>query len=267
MEKGQPKHSNPESSGETDRCFQALHCALRFPGTVILCNKSTHSLHKSGRDEHDEGTDLLGYADTRRGDKPQSIDDSQNDEKRESNQQILQRDRCSETQNAAENSSIDPDITACEREGQRPPSQNEERNENTDRLGGDSRERRSGGPHMKTCNQQKIARNVADTCDRNGHQRRIRIAEAAHYAPQNVISDNHQRAGPADRNIPARLLEGLRRRIHKRSQLSRTQRDQNSKQETCAKKQNNAGSNDLSTGLGITFPELLPQQNGCPHGK
>ena len=127
MEKGQPKHSNPESSGETDRCFQALHCALRFPGAVILRNKGAHRLHESGRNEHDEGADLLSYADTRRGDKPQSVDDSQNDEKRESNQQILQRDRCSETQDAAENSSINPDIPAREREGQRPPPQNEER--------------------------------------------------------------------------------------------------------------------------------------------
>ena len=63
MEKGKPKHSNPESSRKADRCFEALYCALRFPGPVILCDESAHGLHKSGRDEHDEGADFLSDAD------------------------------------------------------------------------------------------------------------------------------------------------------------------------------------------------------------
>ena len=64
MKKGQPKHSNPESSRKGDRCFETLHCALRFPGTVILCDESAHGLHKSGRNEHDEGANFLGDANT-----------------------------------------------------------------------------------------------------------------------------------------------------------------------------------------------------------
>ena len=67
---------------------------------------------------------------------------------------------------------------------------------------------------MKTGDQKEIARNITNTCDRDGHQRSIRITETAHDAPQNVIGDNHQRAGSADCNIPARLLEGFFGRIH-----------------------------------------------------
>ena len=85
---------------------------------MVLCDESAHGLHKGGRDEHDEGADLFSDADTRRGDKPQRIDDGQDNEKGEPHQQILKRNRGSEAQDPAENGGVDPDIPARERKGQ-----------------------------------------------------------------------------------------------------------------------------------------------------
>ena len=101
MEESQPKHSDAESSGESDRSLQAFDGTIRFSRAVILRHKGTHSLHKGCGDEHDKSTDLLGNADARRSDEPQCIDDGEYDKKGEADQKILQRDRCTEAHDPA----------------------------------------------------------------------------------------------------------------------------------------------------------------------
>ena len=123
------------------------------------------------------------------------------------------------------------------------------------------------GTHMKTRDQKKITRNVADTCDCNGDQRRVGIAKAAHDTSQDVIGDDHQRTGAADRDIPARLFKGFFRRVHERCQLPGKQGYQKSQRKTCGKKQNDTGSNDFSAEFFVTLTEFLPEQNCCAHGE
>ena len=120
---------------------------------------------------------------------------------------------------------------------------------------------------MKTGDQKEIARDVADARDGDGHQRRVGIAEPAHDAAQHIVGDDHQGAGAADRDVAARLAESFRGSVHERCKLSGTQRDQDSEQESCAKKQNDAGSDDLAAGFCIALAQLLPEQNGGAHGE
>ena len=120
---------------------------------------------------------------------------------------------------------------------------------------------------MKTRDQKKVARYVADTCNSNGDQRRVGITQAAHDAPQDVIGDDHQRTGAADRNIPARLPEGFFRRVHERRQLPGKQGNQKSQYNTCGKKENDTGSDDPAAEFFVAFTEFLPEQNCRAHGE
>ena len=267
MKESQPKHSDSESSGEPNRSLKAFNSTLRLPGAVILRNEGAHSLHEGGRDEHDEGADFFSHTDTRRGDEPQRIDDGQHYEEGKSDQQILQCDGCSEAHDPGQNGRLNPYILSREREGQSPAAQYEKRNEDADRLGGDCRKRSSCGTHMKTRDQKKITRNVADTCDCNGDQRRVGIAKAAHDTSQDIIGDDHQRTGAADRDIPARLFKGFFRRVHERCQLPGKQGYQKSQRKTCGKKQNDTGPDDPATEFFVAFTEFLPEQNCCAHGE
>ena len=178
VKESQPKHSDSESGRQTDRGLKAFYSTLRLPGAVVLRHEGAHGLHEGERNEHDKSTDLLGNSYARRGDEAQRIDDGEHYEKREPDQQILQRDRCSEAHDPGQDGRLNPDILAGERKGKSPAAQYEKRNEDAERLGGDCRKRSSCSTHMKTRDQKKITRNVADTCDCNGDQRRVGIAKA-----------------------------------------------------------------------------------------
>ena len=267
MKERQPKHSDAESSGESDRGLKAFNSTLRFPGAVILRNEGAHGLHEGEWDEHDEGADLFSNTNACRGDEAKCVYNGQDYEKREPDQQILQRDGCSEAHNSGQNGRLNPDILAREREGQSPAAQDEERNEYADRLGGDCRKRSSCGTHMKTRDQKKIPRYVADTCDRNGDQRRVGVAQSAHDTSQDVIGDDHQRTGAADRDIPARLFKGFFRRVHERCQLPGKQGNQKGQRKTCGKKENDTGSDDPAAEFFVAFTKFLPEQNCRAHGE
>ena len=120
VKESQPKHSDSESGRQTDRGLKAFYSTLRLPGAVVLRHEGAHGLHEGERNEHDKSTDLLGNSYARRGDEAQRIDDGEHYEKREPDQQILQRDRCSEAHDPGQDGRLNPDILAGERKGKSP---------------------------------------------------------------------------------------------------------------------------------------------------
>ncbi len=162
---------------------------------------------------------------------------------------------------------MQPDVPPTEGEGQPPSAQQQKGEDDADRLGQDRGQSRTSRPHVEPGHQNEVARDVAGAGHGHGDQGRFGVPHAPHDAAQHVVGHDHDVPGPADGQVPPGLVEGFRRGVHEPHQTPGQQGHQDGQQHAGPQEQQNAGADDPAQGVPVPLAQLLPQQDGGPHGE
>ena len=119
VEEGKIKHDDAQNKRNRDRVAEPSVCTLRLAGAPVLRDERRHGLRERGRHQHDEGTDLLRHSDARRGDEADGIHDGEDDEERNADEQVLQRDRNADGENPADDPGVPADLLSVKRKRKR----------------------------------------------------------------------------------------------------------------------------------------------------
>ena len=267
MEEIQIPHHNADGEGRSDAAEQCASCALGLARADILRDECGHRLHIGRRHQHHEPAQALGDTDARRGDQAEGVDDRGDDEERDGNQQILQRDRDAQTQDLTDIRAVWPDIAHGEGEGEPAAADDEQRQHDADRLRRDRGDRRAGGAEAEDRDEQKIARNVQNAGKGDGQKRHFRVADAAENTADQVIGDDEHRAAGADRDIADGAGEGLLRRAHHAREGIGGKEHDDARRDREHGEEPDAGADDLSRVLALACADPAPDEHGQTHRK
>ena len=162
---------------------------------------------------------------------------------------------------------LQTDPAGAERKGKRPFPYEEERNDDADRLGNDSRERRTGTTHAQSADQKKVAEDVGHGGNHDGHEWSGGISDAPENGSQHVVGDNHDGAGTTNLDVAHRLRERFLRSVHEPGEVSGDKRHDDGQNDADSKEEDDACADDVATGLLVAFTDLLSEVDGRPHGK
>ena len=183
MEIVEIKHDNAECKGKRDCAAQCLPAPIIFLSSVILGDDRGQRLHKRGRNQHNKSADLFRYADARRSDKPEGVDDGENYKEGDADQKIRKPKRKAQGEDSPHDGRVRAYHGARKQEGKRLTPDDTDGYQNADRLGENGGYGGAGGTHMEYRDVQKIARYIESAGNGNGNQRRFGVPDAAENRP------------------------------------------------------------------------------------
>lgn len=143
VEKRRPAHQHSRRHRGSNTAPQGFSRPVPPVRAHILGHEGGHGLHVGGGHQHDEGAQLLRHAHAGGGDGAHGVGDGDDGQEGEVHQQILEGHWTAQPQDLAGHSPVKAKVLACQCKGQLLPSDDQQGQHHTDRLG---KHRGNGGP-------------------------------------------------------------------------------------------------------------------------
>ena len=208
-----------EHQRHADAGIEAASHALYQSGAIVLGGHGRDGCGDCRRGQHGKHDNLLHHAQCGGCDYAHLIDDHGDNQERDVNQCILQRNRCTQFYNLSGKKLIGADVLPTEWKVESATMQEPKCSQKADTLRKHGCSGCSGRTHTESAYQQEIDGNIDDASNEHEIERRLRIAQSSQDTAHHVVSHDKRYPDGANQDVMQRVFHRLFRRVHQHRNL------------------------------------------------
>ena len=261
------RDDDAEAQRDGDGIPQRLQRAAGLARADALRAEGRHRREHGRRHEEQEADDLLHDADGGCVREAAAVGNDGNEQKRDLDQPVLQRDRHADAQDAAHDRPLRAKITPREGDAVPLPADDEQRHDHTDRLRERGAERGARRAHAQRAHEQIVERDVRRARDGDEIHRTLGIPQAAEDGRNDVVRRDQRHAEKADAQIGDRAGYGIGRGGHDRRDRPREREQQPCQHDAQRQKQRRRVADAAGCAPAVARADGLADRDRRAHGE